>query len=187
MQDSSLSLPEKSQQNMSLSETPRAAFSWRGIRKSLIGAFLLLFWDAVLGGTFLTSLMICPIWFLVSLFKNIIQLPGWRIALVRIAMPVLVLGLVLANDSFQYKIGEKNVHIVIDACEKFHAANGEYPKSLDELVPQYLPHIPRAKYCLAWGEFMYFNNGHPMLVWYIVPPHGRKIYTFVDRRWNYID
>jgi hypothetical protein len=187
MRDNSVSLPEKAQQNEALFSIRHAASSLHGIKMSLIGALVLLLFDVVMTGSFLLSFLICPIWFLVSLFKNIIQLPGWRLAIVRIALPVLVLGLVSANNAFQRKIGEKNIRIIIYACEKFHAAKGEYPKSLNELVPQYLPHIPRAKYCLAWCDFMYFNNGHPILVWYIVPPYGRKTYNFDDRRWNYLD
>lgn len=31
---------------------------------------------------------------------------------------------------------------VIDALEKFHAARGDYPASLPELIPTYLPQLP---------------------------------------------
>jgi len=54
-------------------------------------------------------------------------------------------------------------------------------------VPRYMPSIPRAKYCLMLGEFLYINNGHPILVWYVVPPYGRKIYDLSEQRWNYLD
>jgi hypothetical protein len=160
----------------------------RGIGKSIAGAIALLAWDAGIGGTFITSIIICPIWFLVSVLKNAIQLPGWGIALIRIAIPPLTLCLVLANNSFQRKIAEENAPRIIAACEQFHATNGKYPKTLDDLVPQYLSSVPCAKYCLMYGEFMYWNmENHPMLVWHVVPPFGRKIYTFEDRRWGYID
>lgn len=147
----------------------------------------LLFFDVIFSGSFLWSFLDCPIWFLVSILKNAIQHPGWRLALLRIAIPALTLGLVSANDAFQYGIGKANAPRIIAACEEFHAANGKFPKTLDELVPRYMPSIPRAKYCLVWGDFLYMNYGHPMLVWYVVPPHGRKIYDFEDRRWNYLD
>ena len=134
------------------------------------------------------SFMFCPLWFLISILKNAIQRPGWRLALLRIAIPAATLGLALANDDVQCKIGEANAPRIVAACEEFRAANGRFPKTLDDLVPAYLPSIPRAKYCLDYGEFRYWNiDGSPILVWYLVPPYGRKIYDFEKRRWNYID
>jgi hypothetical protein len=120
--------------------------------------------------------------------KNTIQRPGWGLALLRIAIPALTLGLVLANDAVQYRIGKANAPRIIAACEQFHADNGEFPKTLDDLVPQYLPSIPRAKYCLTYGEFVYWNrDGRSSLMWYAIPPFGRNIYSFQERRWHYID
>jgi hypothetical protein len=159
----------------------------RGVTASIAGALILLTWDAAITGSFIFSYLICPIWFLVSVLKNAIQRPGWKIALLRIAIPAVTLGLVRANEAVQYRIGEANAPRIIAACEEFHAANGRFPKTLDELVPQYMPSVPRAKYSLLYGEFEYFNYGEPMLVWCVVPPFGRKIYTFDDRRWSYLD
>ena len=151
-------------------------------------ATILLAWDVALTGSFLLSLLVCPIWFLVSVLKNAIQCPGWRLGFLRIAIPALTLGLALANNAVQYRVGEANAPKIIKACEEFRAANGKFPTSLDELVPRYLPSIPRAKYCLQNGEFLYFNHGDdPILVWYVVPPFGRKIYDFQQRRWGYIN
>lgn len=168
-------------------QPPSLARSHRGIRASIVGALVLLGWDVVLSGWFGMSFLVCPIWFLFSILKNAIQRPGWRLALLRIAIPVVTLGLALANDEFQYRVGKANAPKIIAACEEFRAANGKFPKTLDELVPRYLPSIPRAKYCLEFGEFVYMNYGHPMLVWYIAPPFGRKIYDFEERRWGYLD
>ncbi len=137
------------------------ACSHRGIRVSIGSALVLLVWDAGISGSFGLSFLVCPSWFLVSVLKNAIQLPGWRLALLRIAIPALTLGLVLSNDAIQYRIGKANAPQIIAACEEFHTANGEYPKTLDELVPRYMPSIPRAKYCLIFGEFLYMNYGHP--------------------------
>ena len=134
------------------------------------------------------SLIFCPIWFLVSTLKNGIQRPGWGLASLRIATPALTLGLVLANNALQLSIAEANAPPIIAACEEFHGANGRFPRTLDELVPRYLPSIPRAKYCLTFGEFCYWNNEeHPILVWQVLPPFVRKIYSFEDRRWGYLD
>ena len=153
-----------------------------------LGALVLLGWDVAFSGSFVMSFCVCPIWFLVSILKNAIQRPGWRLALLRIAVPALTLGLVLANDAAQFWIAKANAARVVTACEEFHVANGRYPQSLDELVPRHMPSVPRAKYCLGFGEFRYwYMDGEPMLLWYAVPPFGRKVYDFENRRWNYID
>ena len=178
---------EHAQNEVWLTILVRYVWSHSGIRVSIGTAIVLLAWDAVFTGSFLMSLIFSPIWILISVLKNTIQRPGWKIALLRIAVPVLTLVLVLANNAVQFKIGEVNAPHVIAACEEFHTANGKFPETLDELVPRYMPSVPRAKYCLLYGEFLYMDYGHPMLVWYVVPPFGRKIYDFEQQRWNYID
>ena len=160
----------------------------RGIRASIGTALLLLAWDAALWGSFLLSFMVCPIWFLASVLKNAIERPGWRLAILRISVPPLTLALALANNAVQLRIAEANAPRIVVACERFHAANGRFPKTLGELVPRFMPSVPRAKYCLA-GEFLYMNwEGHaPLLIWYSIPVFGKNVYDFEKRRWRYID
>ncbi|MHB1037554.1 MAG: hypothetical protein ACYC35_22030 [Pirellulales bacterium] len=186
MQDSSDRPAEHANDESWLMMLVRYVWHQRGIRVSLAIACLLLAWDVAETGSFLMSLLFCPIWFLASVLKNAIQRPGWRLAFLRIAVPVLTLGLVFANDAIQHRVAEANASRIIAACEEFHAANGRFPESLDELVPRYMPSVPRAKYCHLYGEFVYFN-GTPRLMWYVVPPYGRKDYDFETRRWGYLD
>jgi len=165
----------------------RYVWSDPGIRASVGISLALLAWDVAISGSILVSWICCPIWMLGSIVKNTIQRPGWRFALFRIAFPALTLGLVLGNNVVQHGIAQTNAARIIAATEEFHAANDRYPCALDELVPQYMASVPRAKYCLVWGDFLHFNLGKPMLVWYVVPPYGRKIYDFEGRRWSYLD
>ena len=163
-------------------------WSHRGIRVSVIGALVLLIWDVGLDASCLMSLFFCPIWFIVSILKNTIQHPGWSLALLRIAIPALTLGLVLANAVFQFRVSEANAARIITACEQFHVANGKFPNTLDELVPLYMPSIPPTKYCL-YGKFVYMNGGgdsHRLLCGE-APPYFRKIYHFETRQWSYMD
>ncbi len=157
-------------------------------RGSLFVAAILIVFDVILSGSFLISYLVCPVWFLVSVVKGAIRLPGWRIALFRIAAPVMTLGIVLTLNEVQWKIAEIQAERIINACEEFHDANGRYPQSLNELVPRHLRSIPRAKYCLMFGDFWYFgSNEAPSLMWVKIPPFGRAIYNFEDRRWGYVD
>ena len=159
-----------------------------GIGGSIFAAILLLFFDVANSGSYLMSSIFCPVWLFISIVKNASQRPGWRVALLRIAIPILTLGVVWANNSFQWRIAEANAARIVKACEDFHAANGRFPKTLDELVPRYTPRVPRAKYCLTWGDFVYVNNqGTPILWWYVVPPYCCKIYNFEQHRWSCLD
>lgn len=160
----------------------------RRILGSLIAAALLLFFDVVLTGSYLMSFLFCPIWLLVSLLKNLIQLPGWGIALFRLAMPIVTWGVVMANNDYQLKRAEENAQRVVAACEEFHADHGRFPKSLDELVPEYMPSVPTAKNSMGWSDFIYISGPeNTLLGWYVVPPYLRKTYDFETRQWRYID
>ncbi len=149
MHDSSSRPAEHAQNEMWLTILVRYVWSHRGIRVSIGTAAVLLAWDAAFSGSFLMSLIFCPIWFLLTILKNAIQRPGWRLALLRIAIPALTLGLVMANNAVQLRIAEANAPRIVAACQEFHAANGRFPKTLDQLVPRYMPSVPRAKYCLV--------------------------------------
>jgi len=163
------------------------AYSLRRIRGSLVGAAVLLAWEAALSGSFLVSILVCPVWCLVSLVKNVIWRPGWRVALSRTVVPALTLGLVLSNAALQSRIAHANAERIIKACEQFSAANGRYPSKLDELVPGYLPAVPRAKYCLMDCDFWYleYKDRHT-LMWVAIPFFSRPYYDFEERRWGVI-
>ena len=165
----------------------RSVWAQRDLRLGIGGACLLLALDVGCFGSFLPSLIGCPIWFLGCLLKGMEDRVGWRRIFLRMAIPAVTLGVAWAGNAVQIKIAEANSRRIIAACERFQAANGTFPRTLDELVPDQLPSVPRAKYCLAYGEFLYFNHGRPMLGWYVVPPFGRRTYDFETRRWSYID
>ena len=160
----------------------------RGIKRSLVASVVLLAWDGALYGSLVMSMIFCPIWLLVSLVKNAIERPGWGLALVRIGIPALTLAILRANNAVQLGVAEANAQRVVAACEEDHAANGRFPRNLDELVPRYMYSVPCAKYCLGPpGRFAYYSSGTPMLVWQVVPPYYRKIYNFHARSWSYLD
>lgn len=159
---------------------------FRLIRASLIGAFLLLAFDVIYGS--FISVVICPIWFLVSLVRTIIKRPGWGAGLARLVIPVVTLFIVGGNASLQAKIANANAERVIAACEQFRAATGNYPEQLTELVPRYMSAVPRAKYALTSSDFRYWNmDGNHQLMWTENPPFGRRIYDFENKKWSSLD
>ena len=153
----------------------------RRIRRSLAGALALVALDAAIG-SFVFSLLLCPIWLFVSFIMAVIQRPGWNVGLARVLAPVVTLGLVMENATLQSRIAAANATQVIEACERFRHDQDHYPAELDELIPRYLPELPRAKYSLAYGEFSYMSQeGRHLLSCTVVPPFGRRIHDFERR------
>ena len=159
--------------------------SW--IAGSLCIAAAVLFWDVGNEGFYGLSLLVCPLWFLISAAKNAIWRPGWRIAIPRLSMPLLTFAIAFGNGNLQWRISDANAQRVIKACEEFRVANGRYPGNLDELVPKYLSSVPPAKYCLAEGNFRYHNSdGHCSLAWTRFGFY-RRYYNFDEKRWGNYD
>ncbi len=65
---------------------------------------------------------------------------------------------------------------------------GEYPLTLEALVPVYIESIPTSKYTIGNNSFKFINNnGSACLLYVHLPPYGRPTYSFNDKKWTYID
>lgn len=154
---------------------------------ALFGAGFVLLFDVAFDGSYLLSIVVCPVWLLVSLVRSAVNRQPSQVVLFRAAIPVLTLAIALVNTFVQWNIAKKNGEQVVSACESFQAANGRYPKTLEELVPQYLPSIPLAKYC-ASGQFRYHNSeDHPPILWWSKFGFLHRIYSFDRKQWNELD
>ena len=87
---------------------------------------------------------------------------------------------------FHVATAETQAARVIEACRAFEARHGMLPDRLEELVPEFLPAVPRAKYALAWGEFTYTTSAEKRhtLMYVTLPPFGRQVYHFEEGRWS---
>jgi hypothetical protein len=95
----------------------------------------------------------------------------------------------LATVRLHVATAESRATLVIDACRAFERAHGALPDRLEELVPEFLSAVPRAKYTLAWGEFTYSasETTRHTLMYVTLPPFGRRIYHFEEARWSQLD
>ena len=102
-------------------------------------------------------------------------------------MPALILGIVVANTFIQWGIADANGERIVRACESFYSDHGRYPKTLNELVPRYLPSIPRA----GAGDFYYYNSqdsgGLAPILWWNQFVFEHKIYSFESKEWLHLD
>jgi hypothetical protein len=84
----------------------------------------------------------------------------------------------------------KNADALIAACRAFQAKQGRLPARLEELVPDFLPELPRAKFDGPHFGFTYDVNEaatRHVLGWTEVIPFGRPFYVFEEDRWGYLD
>ena len=78
---------------------------------------------------------------------------------------------------------------IITAVHRYHDERGRYPETLDELVPRFLPSVPRSRRTPGlFRRFEYDRYGDDAhLTWYLIPPFGRPFYVFNQRRHGYLD
>jgi hypothetical protein len=102
----------------------------------------------------------------------------------------MTLVLVLRPDRTGSERARKNADVLIAACRAFQAKHGRLPGALEELVPDFLPELPRAKYDGPHFGFTYDTNADAtrhVLGWTEVIPFGRPFYVFEEDRWGYLD
>jgi hypothetical protein len=162
--------------------------SWR--RALLLGSLLI-----VLDAFYLNQGAIA---LLVGLWSLVISLPrtflAKKLAAVRkqrlrnIAIYIAAVILVFVFNAANNNIAKHRADVLVSAVKAFHAKNQQYPKSLEELVPQYVERIPVAKYTLAFNQFFYSGNGQDAILFFVeLPPFGRPTYSFARDEWTYLD
>lgn len=155
----------------------------------ILWALAIVAFDAA-DGSFLLSMLACPLWLIGSVVQSLWRRPEWGVALGRAAIPVAVLAITLANDSLQRRIALGRAERVVAAIRAFHDEQGRYPSDLQELVPKQLPFVPRPKVAIVFNDFSYAagrGERGAMLWWIDVPPHGKRSYRFDEARWSFTD
>jgi len=88
--------------------------------------------------------------------------------------------------AYDISIAEARAQNLIAAVDHFHQDKGVYPDTLQNMVPAYLPGIPRVR--LGPGIFYYVGAPeNPHLMYADYPPFGRVSWSFSDSKWISID
>ncbi len=99
-------------------------------------------------------------------------------------MAVGVLGINYLNN----QIARQRAKSLIKNIEEYKVDNGEYPLTLEALVPNYIESVPASKYTLRNNSFKFINNnGKASLLYVHLPPYDRPTYSFNNKKWTYID
>lgn len=112
--------------------------------------------------------------------------------LVRVGIYGIAFAMVLGVKAVNNRISLRNAGTIISACEKYLAENGEYPGSLSDLVPAYLPQVPTARYTGMSGNFRYYRysgqaGSNFRLLYVYEAPFGRNVYISAEKRWRSVD
>ncbi len=138
-------------------------------------------------------LIVCGVlWSMARTTERPMRLERAKLALITFSLVVgSVLSVVLDNW-----LARGRAERVVAAVEQFQRELQRYPASLDELVPTYLPAVPRAKPLTLgqFGEFWYSPGSEPgkgadkpFLSYTDLPPFGRVDYDFRRRRFGRLD
>lgn len=113
--------------------------------------------------------------------RTLVRFHAARVA-VYFLMAVAVVGTLYVNN----RIARHRAERVIAACRQYETKYHRLPDRLQELVPEFLPSVPRAKYTLLFGDFTYFVSYEKTHRFYYVafPPFARVIYSFESGRWS---
>jgi hypothetical protein len=134
----------------------------------------LLFGVGVVGGVALFVAAICFVTYLLDR-KNFS-------GSMRAALPFALVGLLTISwVSINSRVAVRKAGPVITACEDFQRRNGRYPKSLDQLVPEFLPSVPLARWTLLGNRFGYSED--PPSLYFAAMFHGVVTYDFRSHKW----
>ena len=159
------------------------------VYQAIAGATVLVFFDAFFLNQGVYSVLFGLWLVLVSLPRSFTR----RFDLLR-PRRLRNVGIYLVAVLMVFSLNWANNHIAQARAERlvaeiktFQSKYGHYPKALNELVPEFIEHVPLAKYTLAFNRFIYHGSGDAMLMYVALPPFGRPYYNFADERWGYLD
>ena len=113
---------------------------------------------------------------------------NWRMKAAKVLVFSLAAACVLVSIRLNNDMAGRRAERLATACEQFNAKYHRYPHKLEELVPEFLPAVPLAKYVLNGqsAHFVYLE-GDRTIMFYDVPPFGRSYYHLGSRWWGHMD
>jgi hypothetical protein len=101
---------------------------------------------------------------------------------VKAGIYAILLLATLSLLSASARLARQRATPVISAVNRYRSEHGQYPGSLDQLVPAYLPSIPHAGFTRISRDFRYYS-GRPQL-YFAGMFHGVFAYDFPTESWT---
>lgn len=164
---------------------------WGEFRSSLLIAAGLYFLDAIWlgqGGVAVLALASLVIFFipatLLAWYRKNLFMRNLRAA--RTLLYLLMAVAILVTIRIDLSNTREKADGIIAALKAYQAKTGQYPDELTQLVPGYLPAIPKARFSLTMNEFRYFvskgKDSHN-LSYIAMPPFGFSYYNLEKGEW----
>jgi hypothetical protein len=170
------------------------------IKVALLAAMILIVLDVIiLDQGFMTvvviglvlpfQLLLCVFWALKGRRE---QLPRHLAAAgIYLGTTLLIIGWISANNMLAASRAET---LILD-CRRYEAKNKRLPNELEDLVPEFLATVPRARYTLSRGEFIYltvwpskfsepYKPTEHVLGYWDRPATGPRFYSFEQSAWR---
>jgi hypothetical protein len=127
----------------------------------------------------------------IHVFRGLVADP-WRVryGFSMIAIYAVMMASVVATIDANNRLARGRAEEIVAALKLYKSKTGDYPVHLTELVPEFLPAVPRAKYTLTFNEFHYHYEPathQGFLLYEAIPPFGRPTYRLDTDTWGYID
>jgi hypothetical protein len=149
------------------------------IYRHLAIALAVFAYDAFVIGESLIAILVAIVMIAVGLSR---PRHGARLAAVYLAMAVAAAAVVVGNQ----QIARARAQRIVAALQAYKAAHGAFPDRLTDLVPAYLPAVPRARWVLVSGEFHYSHDAESDdgTLWFpSLSPFGRRLYRLQTASW----
>lgn len=163
----------------------------RQLRGSFLIAAALYFVDAIWLGQGAIAVFGLLIPFFIALPRTLWAWKNKPLRKLRAAKLLVYLVMVIAivaTIQIDLSRAKQHAETLIVALKQYQARHGSYPDKLEQLVPEFLPAIPQARFCLTANTFFYraADNSHT-LSYMVMPPFGWESHNLETGRWTVRD
>lgn len=125
-------------------------------KKTILIAAGLFIFDAFLLNQGIVAFLIIPLIFFVFLPRALWALRTSRSLslqrFIRAGIYLLAAAAIFVTNAQQNRMADRRAVVLGKACLAYHAKYNQYPERLNQLVPEFIPSVPLAKYTLASGN-----------------------------------
>jgi len=122
----------------------------------------------------------------VAFFRGNKELLIYR--LVTIVIYIVMVFAVIMSIRFMNDMALKRAEKLIEACNNYRVKYERFPDKLEDLVPEFIPYVPKAKPVFVQPQFNYISEKDNHVIWYVAyPPFYRVFYNLEGGRWSYLD
>lgn len=161
----------------------------QGFKKTISWAVAILIFDGLVSGGLLSSFLalVCVMFILVPMSAFAYDDALSRFHLKKAGILVTAVCASFGIFYLNLRIAERTAGRVIDGVVQYKEKYGQFPEDLEDLVPEFMPRIPLAKWTLLYNDFTYITTNGPTLWYREMPPFGRRVYNFASEKWGMLD